>query len=72
MKKEREESLTQWMNQFLEVGKRYVVFSINGSVFAGVYKGVSYDYLLFKVDGGNLYMNPNNIELIKEEKGGEE
>ena len=67
------ENLTQWMNQFLQVGKKYVILSVNGSVFTGIYKGVSYDYLLFKLDGGNLYMNPNNIELIKEEeKGGEE
>jgi hypothetical protein len=68
------ENLTQWMNQFLQVGKKYVIFSVNGSVFTGIYKGVSYDYLLFKLDGGNLYMNPNNIELIKEEeqKGGDE
>jgi ferredoxin-fold anticodon binding domain-containing protein len=71
MKQEREESLTQWMNEFLEVGKRYVIFSVSGSVFVGVYKGISYDYLLFKLDSeNNLYMNPNNIELIKEEKGG--
>jgi ferredoxin-fold anticodon binding domain-containing protein len=68
------ENLTQWMNEFLQVGKKYVVFSVSGSAFVGVYKGMSYDYLLFKLEGGNnLYMNPNNIELIKEEeKGGEE
>jgi hypothetical protein len=66
------ENLTQWMNQFLQVGKKYVILSVNGSVFTGIYKGVKYDYLLFRLEGGNLYMNPNNIELIKEEKGGDE
>jgi hypothetical protein len=74
-KQEKQETLTEWMNQFLQVGKKYVVFSVSGSVFMGTYKGIKYDYLLF-VDEyhNNLYMNPNNIELIKEEeeKGGEE
>jgi biotin-(acetyl-CoA carboxylase) ligase len=72
MEQEKQETLQEWLDQFLQVGKEYVIFSTSGSVFVGTYKGIEYDYLLFVIDdSNNLYMNPNNIEMIKE-KGGDE
>jgi hypothetical protein len=61
--------LAKFFDGSLKVGGSYLVSSLTGNVFKGVYMGVVYHFLHFLVDDENdAFIEPNNVLFIREEE----
>ncbi|MGC8885505.1 MAG: hypothetical protein ACP5KK_03370 [Candidatus Nanoarchaeia archaeon] len=59
--------LAKWMDQALELGKKYKVSVEGKKPFVGAYEGVFEDKLAFAIGSKKTYINPNDVELIQED-----